>query len=126
MRVGVDPEADPADTDRLQFREGSPILGADEDVDRLGGDSPDDCADGGPVGQVRSVEDISSCLRLSGEAADGVIDVGNPPQEVVRTAGQDDPSARGCGGGPDAANRVIEVTNRVGGVTSGVLDSDAS
>jgi hypothetical protein len=51
-----------AETDRLEFREGSQILGADRDVDRLGGD--------------------------------GVIDVGNPPQEVVRTTGQNDPSVR--------------------------------
>ena len=70
VRVWVDPEADPADTDRLEFREGSRILGADEDVDRLGGD--------------------------------GVIDVGNPPQEVVRTTGQNDPSVRSCVNGCSA------------------------
>jgi hypothetical protein len=44
---------------------------------------------------------------------------------AYRTPGQNDPSARSCGGGLDAANRVIEVTNRVGGVPGGVLDSDA-
>jgi len=40
MRVRVDPDADPADTDRLEFRESSRILGADEDVDRLGATAP--------------------------------------------------------------------------------------
>ena len=58
----------------------------------LGGDSPD----GGPARQVRCVEDVSSCLRVSAEAADDVIDVGNPPQEVVRTTGQNEPSVRSC------------------------------
>jgi len=48
--------------------------------------------------------DVSACLCVCTEAADSVIDVGDAPQEVVRTAGQDDLPARGGGGGLDAAN----------------------
>ena len=114
VRVGGDPEADPAYTDRLELREGSRIFGAEEDIDRCGGDSPNDCGDGGHVRQVRCVEDVSSGFREGCEATDGVIDVGNPPQQVVRTTGMNNPSARSCGSSLDTANRVIEVTNRVG------------
>ena len=78
------------------------MLRADEDVDRLGGDSLDDCADQGHVRQVRCVEDVSSCFREGCEATDGVIDVGDPPQEVVRTTGQNDPSVRSCVNGCSA------------------------
>jgi hypothetical protein len=124
MRIGVDAKADSTHTDRLQFRERSGVLRADQDVDRLGGDRPDDCANRFVVREIRRVENVSSCLRVGGQAANGVIDVGNVPQKVVRTAGQDDLPARNRGSRLDATDRVIEFTNRRGGVTGGVLDAN--
>src|SRR4051794_35370601 len=94
MRVGIDPQADAADAERLELGEGGRILWADKDVDRLGSHSPHHGADGPDVRQIRSVEDISPCLRKSGKSTDGVIKVRDVPQEVVRATGQNDPSVR--------------------------------